>query len=203
CPLVFGTLGEMFCERAGILNLGIEGVMLISALTGFAVAYATGSPYIALLAAMLVGAIFSALMGVLTVALGLNQHVSGLGITMLCAGLAFFTYRLIFGQPASPITIPAFDEVAIPVLSRIPVLGPAIFDQFVIVYVAIIAIPLAAFVLNHTPWGLSLRMVGENPHAADAAGVSVARVRFQALAIGGALMGIGGAFLSLAIVQSF
>lgn len=203
CPLFFATLGEMFCERAGILNLGIEGIMVISALAGFAATYYTGSPYAGLLAAMVIGSIFNALMGLLTVSLGVNQHVSGLGITMLCVGLAFFTYRLVFGQPASPIEIVPFHEVPIPLLSQIPVIGPAVFDQFVIVYAAIVAVPLAAVILNHTPWGLNLRMVGENPYAADSAGVNVARVRYQALIIGGALMGVGGAFLSLAIAQTF
>lgn len=203
CPLVFATLGEMFCERAGVLNLGIEGIMLISAMTGFTAAYFSGSAYVGILAAIATGAVCGALMGLLTVSFGLSQHVSGLGVTLLCTGLAFFFYRLIFGEPSTPPGIEAFQRVAIPFLSDIPVIGPAVFNQFLLVYVAIVAVPLSAFVLNHTPWGLSLRMVGENPFAADSAGVNVAAVRYQALVVGGILMGIGGSFLTLAVFNAF
>lgn len=203
CPLIFSTLGEMFCERAGVLNLGIEGIMLISAMTGFTAAFYSGSPYVGVAAAIATGAFFGALMGLLTVSFGVSQHVSGLGVTLLCTGLAFFFYRLIFGEPSTPPSVDTFERVAIPVLSRIPVIGPAVFNQFLLVYISLIAVPVSAYVLFRTPWGLSLRMVGENPYAADSAGVSVAAVRYQALIIGGSLMGIGGAFLTLAVFNAF
>ncbi len=202
-PLIFATLGELFAERSGVLNLGIEGIMLLSAMTGFSAAYFTGSLWIGIAAAMLTGALAGALMGLLTVTFGLSQHVSGLGLTLLCSGLAFYFYRVIFGQPASPPNIVPFATEPLPVLSEIPFLGPVLFDQYALVYVALLLIPLSAFLLYRTPWGLNLRSVGESPHAADSAGVSVAAVRYQALILSGMLMSVGGAFLSMAQFNAF
>lgn len=202
-PLAFATLGELFAERAGVLNLGIEGIMLFAAMAGFTTAHFTGSLWLGVLAGMLSGVVFGALLGLLAVTLGLSQHVSGLGVTMLASGLAFYGYRLIFGQPATPPAVVGFATVKAPLLSSIPVLGPALFDQFALVYLAYAAVPLAAFALYRTPWGLNLRMVGESPRAADSAGVSVAGKRYQALMLGGALMGLGGVFLSMAAFNAF
>ena len=202
-PLLFATIGELFAERSGVLNLGIEGIMLLSAMTGFSAAYFTGSLWLGIAAAMLTGALCGALMGLLTVTFGLSQHVSGLGLTLLCSGLAFFFYRVIFGQPSSPPNIEAFKTVEIPILSAIPFIGPVVFNQYALVYMALLLIPLAAFVLYKTPWGLHLRTVGESPHAADSAGVNVAAVRYQALILSGTLMAIGGAFLSMAQFNAF
>ncbi len=202
-PLIFATIGELFAERAGVLNLGIEGIMLLSAMAGFSAAYFSGSLWLGVLAAMAVGALAGLLMGALTVSLGLSQHVSGIGLTLLCSGLAFFLYRLIFGQPSMPPNIVAFKTVAIPGLSAIPFIGPVLFNQHALVYAAYILVPLAAFILFRTPWGLNLRTVGENPHAADSAGVSVAATRYQALMLSGALMGVAGAFLSMAQFNAF
>ncbi|MDQ0392340.1 ABC transporter permease [Labrys monachus] len=202
-PLIFATLGELVSERAGVLNLGIEGIMLLSAMTGFAAAYGSGSLWVGVAAAVATGAAMAALHAVFTVALGLSQHVSGIGITLLSSGLAYFLYRLLFGQQATPATITAFRTAPIPGLSSIPVIGPILFDQFALVYLALIAVPLSAFVLYRTPWGLALRMVGENPRAADSAGVDVIARRFQAVILGGALMGLGGAFLTIAQFNAF
>jgi len=202
-PLLFATLGELFAERSGVLNLGIEGIMLLSAMTGFTAAYFTGSLWLGVAAAMLTGAVAGALMGLLTVTFGLSQHVSGLGLTLLCSGLAFFFYRVIFQQPSSPPHITAFETVPIPLLSDIPVIGPLLFDQYALVYIALLLVPATAFVLRHTTWGLHLRTVGESPHAADSAGVSVAAIRYQALMLSGVLMGIAGAFLSMAQFNAF
>ncbi|MGN6468088.1 MAG: ABC transporter permease [Rhizobiaceae bacterium] len=202
-PLAFATLGEMFSERAGVLNLCIEGIMLLSAMVGFTAASLTGSLWLGVLAAMAAGTLMSALHAFLTVALGLSQHVCGIGITLLSSGLAYFFYRLIFGQQSVPPSIKGFGTLSIPILKDIPVLGPALFGQFVLVYLAIVAIPVAAFVLYRTPWGLAVRMVGENPRAADSAGVSVIGTRFQAVMLGGALMGLAGAFLTMAQFNAF
>ncbi len=166
-PLAFATLGEMFSERAGVLNLGIEGIMLLSAMTGFTATSLSGSLWLGVLVAVLTGMLMGALHALFTVALGLSQHVCGIGVTLFSSGLAYFLYRLIFGQQSVPPSIKGFQTLPIPVLSDIPVLGPAVFNQFSLVYMAIIAIPLAAFVLYRTPWGLSVRMVGENPRAAE------------------------------------
>jgi general nucleoside transport system permease protein len=195
-PLILATLGELFAERAGVLNLGIEGIMLLSAMTGFTAAYFSGDLWLGIAAAAATGAAMGLLMGLMTVTLGLSQHVSGLGVTLLCTGLAFYLYRLIFGEPSQPPNIEPFKPLPIPVLAEIPVLGPILFNQFA-------AVAIAAFVLSRTPWGLALRTVGENPRAADAGGVNVAFMRYQALLLSGALMGVAGAYLAMAQFNAF
>jgi simple sugar transport system permease protein len=202
-PLLCATMGEMFAERAGVLNLGIEGIMLLGAMSGFTAAYLSGSLWLGMATAAATGIVFGALMGLLTVSLGLSQHVSGLGVTMLCTGFAFFSYRLIFGQPSQPPNVEAFATVPIPLLADIPVLGPTLFNHFAFVYLVFALVPLAAYALYRTPWGLALRTVGENPHAAAGAGIGVAWMRYQALMISGALFGVGGAYFSLAQFNAF
>ncbi len=202
-PLILATLGELFAERGGVLNLGIEGIMLLGAMAGFSAAYFSGSLWLGIAAAVAVGALAGMLMGVLTVTLGLSQHVSGIGTTLLTTGLAFYGYRLIFGQPSLPPNVEAFQPVAVPLVSRIPLVGPVLFNQVGLVYLALALVPISAFVLYHTPWGLALRAVGENPRAADAAGVSVAGMRYQGLVLSGALQAVAGAFLSMAQFNAF
>ena len=202
-PLLFATLGEMFSERAGVLNLGIEGIMLISAMTGFSGAYFSGDLWIGIAVAMATGAMLGFVHAVLTVALGLSQHVAGIGLTLFASGLAYFLFRLVFGQQSVPPSIKGFTTLPIPFLVDIPVVGPLLFNQFALTYAAFLAVPVAAFLLYRTPWGLALRMTGENPRAADSAGVSVIGKRFQAVVLGGALMGVAGAFLSMAQFNAF
>jgi len=202
-PLLLATLGEMFSERAGVLNLGIEGIMLLGAMVGFSVAFFGGSLWLGIAAAAAAGLVFALLMGLLTVTLGLSQHVSGLGVTLLCTGLAFYGYRLIFGEPSQPPNVDAFETLPLPFLADIPLLGPVLFDQVPLVYLAAGLVPVAAWLLYRTPWGLALRTVGENPHAAASAGVSVAWMRYQALLISGALMGAAGAYFTLAQFNAF
>lgn len=199
-PLMFGTLGELFCERAGILNLGIEGTMFFGAFVGFAAAAKTGSLMIGLLAAILAGILAGLLMSLLTVILGVNQHVSGLGITLLLTALAMFGFNLIFGANRVLPSIESFSQIKL--LGDIPILGE-IFTQYGLTYVAILLIPLCAWVLYHTSFGLNLRSVGQNPEATDAAGINVYGLRTVALMIGGALISVGGAFLSLAQLGTF
>ena len=202
-PLLFATLGEMFSERAGVLNLGIEGIMLISAMTGFSGAYFSGDLWIGIAVAMATGAMLGFVHAVLTVALGLSQHVAGIGLTLFASGLAYFLFRLVFGQQSVPPSIKGFTTLPIPFLVDIPVVGPLLFNQFALTYAAFLAVPVAAFLLYRTPWGLALRMTGENPRAADSAGISVIGKRFQAVVLGGALMGVAGAFLSMAQFNAF
>lgn len=199
-PILFAALGELYCERAGILNLGIEGTMFIGALAGFLVSYVSQSVWLGLLAAIAAGVLFGALMALLTVRLGLNQHVSGLGTTLLASGLALFIYRLTFGAPSVQPKSPAF-----PLIEPPAIFGPLapLFKQYGLTYVALALVPLTWWVLRRTTFGLKLRAVGENPGAADTAGVNVFRVRYAALMIGGALMAVGGAFLSLAQLGTF
>lgn len=196
-PLVFGTAGEIYAERAGVLNLGIEGTMYAGAFFGFAMAYATGSLWLGLLAAVLVGLLAGGLMALLTVTLGANQHVSGLGLTLLLIGVSEFANRLWFGGGQSLRRIEPF-----PLIDPLGLGG--VFSQYALTYVAFLAlVPLAWWVLMRTRFGLAVRAVGENPEAADAAGISVFRTRYAALMIGGALMAIGGAFFTLATLGSF
>ena len=193
-PILLAALGEVFAERSGVLNLGIEGTMLMGALVGFMVAYLSGSVWLGLLAAVLAGVLAGVLMGWLAVTLGLNQHVSGLGVTLLTAGLSLFLFRVLFKGTANPPRITPFPQLALPGLGP---LAP-IFEQYWMTYAAFALVVVAAVVLQRTTFGLWIRAVGENPEAADSAGVSVARVRYATLALSGALMGAGGAFLSLA-----
>jgi general nucleoside transport system permease protein len=199
-PLVYGTVGETYAERSGVLNLGIEGTMYAGAFAGFATAWATGSPLAGLAAAIVVGVLAGALMGLLTVTLGANQHVSGIGLTIGLIGVSEFANRLIFQggdlQRIQPM----------PVVNPLVGLGEigAIFNQYGLTWVAfLVVVPVAWWVLQRSSFGLEIRAVGENPEAADAAGVSVARTRYVALMIGGALMAIGGAFLTIALLGSF
>jgi simple sugar transport system permease protein len=199
-PLIFGTLGELFSERSGVLNLGIEGTMFFGAFTGFAAASLSGSLWVGLLAAIVGGMLSGLLMSLLAVRLGVNQHVSGLGITLLLTALSLFGFRLIFGESSVQPSIDPFPQVQI--FSGLPIVGP-ILNQYLLTYIAIALIPVAWWLLNRTSFGLKIRAVGENPEAADAAGINVYSVRTIALVIAGALMAVGGAFLSIAQLGSF
>ncbi len=199
-PLLLGTLGELFAERAGILNLGIEGTMFFGAFVGLFTAKATGSLWLGVGAAVAAGVLSGMLMGLLAVTLGVNQHVSGLGITLLLTGISLFSVRLIYGEPKIPPSITPFERIT--PFSGVPILGD-ITDQYVLTYIALALVPVVWWVMRRTAYGLQLRAVGENPEAVDAAGVSVAGMRYSALMIGGGLMGAAGAFLSLAQLGSF
>jgi ABC-type uncharacterized transport system permease subunit len=199
-PLVYGAVGETYAERSGVLNLGIEGTMYAGAFFGFAVAYSTGSLLLGLAAAVVVGVLAGALMSFLTVSLGANQHVSGIGLTILLIGLSEFANRLIFGGTELQ-RIDPFPQLEAPA-----VLGPLapLFSQYALTWIAfLVVVPAAWWLLNRSSFGLEIRAVGENPEAADAAGVRVARTRYLALMLGGALMAIGGSFFTLALLGSF
>ena len=202
-PIIFATLGEILAERSGVLNLGIEGIMLMGAMTGFLVSFVSGSLWVGVFAAALVGMILGLLMAYLSVHLGLSQHVSGLGITLFATGLAMFIYRLRFGSPTVPPTVEPFKQIAIPLLSKIPIVGPGLFTQYSLTYMAWLLVPILSILLYRTKVGLKIRTVGENPLAADTIGVNVNLTRTLCLVIGGALMGIGGAFLTLAHQNMF
>ncbi|HSF26727.1 MAG TPA: ABC transporter permease [Actinomycetes bacterium] len=193
-PLLYAGVGEVITERAGILNLGIEGTMYGGAFAGFLVAAQTGSPWLGLLVASLVGVLAGALMGLLVVTLGVNQHVSGIGITLLLIGASEFTNRLLFGGGA----LTQIDKFPL-LLPDVPVLG-----QYLLTYLGFLVVaPLAWWLLRRSGFGLRVRAVGENPEAADAAGISVSRTRYAALMLGSALMALGGSFLTLAVLGTF
>lgn len=206
-PLVYGTVGETYTERAGVLNLGIEGTMYAGAFFGFAAAWYSGDPWIGLLGAIVVGLLAGALMALLTVTLGANQHVSGLGLTIVLIGVSEFANRLLFsGSTLARIDpMPLWDPLA--GLAAAGSLGEqlaTIANQYGLTYIGfLLVVPAAWWVLMKTPLGLSIRAVGENPEAADVAGIDVFRIRYIALMIGGAFMAVGGAFITLAMLGTF
>lgn len=202
-PLIFGTLGELICERAGVLNLGIEGIMTFGAMIAWMWVYQGGDLYSAILVAAIAGAIFGVLHSGLTVYLGVSQHVSGIGITLLASSLSYFIFRVMLPGVTTPPKIESFEPLAIPFLSELPFLGPVLFQQTVITYIAFLLIPLFSYLLYRTPFGLAVRMVGENPMAVEAQGINVLALRTVAVAFGSALMAIGGAFLTISVFDAF
>jgi general nucleoside transport system permease protein len=202
-PLIFGTLGELICERAGVLNLGIEGIMTAGAFSGWLVVYAGADLWVGVAVAAAVGATLGLLHGFLVVPLGLSQHVTGIGITLLASALSYYVYRLVFPEVTSPPKIEPFQPLSVPGLSDIPFLGPVLFQQTALTYAAFICAGGMAWLLYRTPAGLAIRTVGENPAAAEAQGISVTATRMLAVMLGSALMGVGGSFITLSAFNSF
>ena len=194
--LLFATLGEIFAERAGVLNLGVEGMMLVGAMTAFSVTIATGNPWIGVLAAMFFAGLLSQVHAFIVVTLQADQVVSGLALTFLGTGIS-----LVFGEGLSRAgTVSLMPNFSIPLLSQIPVLGPIFFrNQSVLVYVGYLLTPVAWYYINRTRGGLHLRAVGEYPAAADALGINVFRMRYIYVFVGGVLAGLAGATISLAV----
>ena len=194
--LLFATIGEIFAERAGVLNLGLEGMMLIGAMSAFAITVQTGNGGLGILAAMLAAGILSLLHGLVTIHFQADQVVSGLALTFLGVGLS-----LVLGEGLSSAgAIALLPTYTVPVLSSIPLLGPILFTkQSVMVYIGYTLIPLSWFYINHTRFGLHLRAVGENPTAADAMGLNIYRLRYTYVFVGGILAGLAGGTISLAI----
>ncbi|VTU27693.1 ABC transporter permease [Variovorax sp. RA8] len=195
-PLIFGTLGVLLCERAGVLNLGIEGIMVAGAFAGWLAVYAGAPLWLGVAVAALTGAVFGLLHALLTVGLALSQHVSGLGITLLATALSYYGYRVSFPKVSTPPTVSPFAPMA-----WLPI--PVLDAQTPLTLLALLLVPLLAYVLHRTPLGLALRMVGENPQAAEGQGVSVAAVRTGAIVAGSALMGVAGSFLTLSAFNAF
>lgn len=191
-PILYATLGGIVTEKSGVMNLGIEGVMLVGALTGFAVTYHSHSPWLGLAAAFVVGAALCAIHALLCITLGVNQVVSGLALTMFGTGVSSLVGRGLVGE-----TIEGLRAFPVPGLSRIPLLGPVLFRQDAMVYLSFALVFLIWFFLLHTRPGLKLRAVGESPLAAAAAGISVPVVRWSATLFGGGLAALGGAYLSV------
>lgn len=202
-PLIFGVLGALICERSGVLNLGIEGIMTMGAMVGWLAVFLGAGLWTGLVIAALAGAVLGLLHALLTVVLGLSQHVSGLGITLFGSSLSYYLYRLIVQVGNLPPTIEPFQPLHIPVLSDLPFLGEAVFTQAAPTYLAIALVGVAAWVLARTPLGLALRMTGENPAAVAAQGLDPLRLRVGAVVVGSALMALGGAFLTTVAFNSF
>jgi simple sugar transport system permease protein len=202
-PIMVPALGQLYTQRAGILNLGVEGNMLMGAVAGFATAYLSGSLWLGLLAGMVVGVLWSAIMAWLSITMKANQVIAGLGMNILAGGLAAYCYRVIFGVQSLPPSITCFQSVHIPVLSDIPVLGPIFFQHNLLVYLSFLLVPVTWFILEKTVFGLKVKAVGEHPRAADSKGISVAGVRYASVLIGGLYAGAAGAFMTIAYLNTF
>ncbi|MEW6241259.1 MAG: ABC transporter permease [Chloroflexota bacterium] len=198
--LLFATLGEIFAERSGVMNLGVEGMMLIGAMSGFSVAISTGNPWLGVLVAMLVAGILSQVHAYIAIALQADQVVSGLALTFLGTGIS-----LVLGEGLSKAgAVSLLPNFSIPLLSQIPFIGPVFFtDQSVMVYIGYIFAPLAWYFINRTRPGLHLRAVGEYPSAADALGINVYLTRYIYVFVGGLLAGLAGATISLAVAPGW
>ena len=202
-PLIFATMGELICERAGVLNLGIEGIMVIGAFSGWMAVYLGMGLWGGVAVAMLAGMLFGLLHATLTVPFGLSQHVVGLGVTLLATSTSYFAYRLILPEVTSPPKIEPFQALEVPYLVDIPLFGPALFAQTALTYAAFAVVAITAIVLYRTPLGLAIRAAGESPSAVAAQGLSVTGLRMGAVIVGSGLMAVGGAFLTLSAFSSF
>lgn len=198
-PILFAALGEVMAERSGILNLGVEGMMLVGAVMGFIFTNNTGNHWYGIMAAMIGGGCMALIHAFITVTLRGNQVVSGLALTIFGTGLSGFLGKSYQGMP----TVDPFAHFSIPLLDKVPVIGPIFFQQDVLVYISFLTAIFLWYILYRTSWGLAIRSVGENPAAADAVGISVSRVRYLCTITGGILAGLGGAYLSLAYAPSW
>ncbi len=198
-PLLLGTLGEIVAERSGVLNLGVEGMMAIGAVSAYLTALATGSPWLGLAVAMGAGVAISAIHALVSITLKSNQVVSGLALTMLGLGVASLFGKPFIGRPL-PVKL---ETLAIPLLADIPYLGPVLFARDALFYISVLLGLAFWFLLTRTRWGIEVRSVGENPAASDAAGVSVTGLRYLCTLIGGALAGLAGAYLSVVYSNSW
>jgi len=198
-PILFAALGEILTERAGVLNLGVEGMMLVGAVAGFSTAVLTGSPWLGLISAMLAGGTMALIHGFLAISLRSSQVVSGLALTIFGTGLSGFLGKRYIGVSLKA----PFVKIGIPLLKDLPFLGPVFFRHDAMVYISFLLVPVIWYYINRTRPGLNLKAVGENPSAADAAGINVFRTQYLHVFLGGALAGLGGAYLSLAYAPSW
>ncbi len=199
-PYLFASIGEMFGQRSGVLNLGVEGQMLLGSFVAFFVTLKTGNLWLGVLAAMGVGALMGLAMAFVTVNLHATQGISGIGFYLFGMGMSNLLFQKLVGTVEG---VKGFQKISVPLLGKIPVIGEIFFNQNALVYLAFLLVPVAWFVLNKTTLGLKIRAVGENPEAADSLGVSVAGIRYLTVIMGGAFSGIAGASLSIALLNVF
>jgi ABC-type uncharacterized transport system permease subunit len=202
-PLIFAALGGMFSERSGVVNIGLEGLMLISAFAGVVGAFLSGSALVGLGFGLAAGLLFALIHALMCITFEADQIISGTAINLLALGGTGFLMVLIFGSGGTSPRVSGFKEVAIPLLSDIPLIGPALFNQSLLIYLMYALIPISWFVVFRTPFGLRLRATGEVPEAVDTAGVSVTRMRYYGVALSGLLAACGGVYLSMGILSAF
>jgi len=199
-PILLAALGELVTERSGIMNLSIEGTMVLGAFIGFVVTYHAGSLWLGLIAAIIAGGMLAALFGVLVVNLKIDQTISGLTINMFASGFAFYLYRIVFSEigAGNLPNISIFTPISIPLFSDIPISGKAFFNHSALAYIAFLMVPVLTFFIYKTRLGLELRALGENPRALDMKGINVIKYQFLAIIFGGMMSGAAGSFLTLA-----
>ena len=202
-PLIFGVLGALICERAGVLNLGIEGIFVVGAMCGWMAVWLGAGLWGGVLVAAIAGAFFGLLHAILTVPLGLSQHVSGLGITLFATSVSYFSYRTALPNVSSPPRIEPFQPLDLPVLSDLPFLGPVLFQQTALTWLALLMVALVWYIMNRTALGVAIQAVGDNPDSVDAQGLPVYGLRMGAIVAGSALMALGGAFLTMSAFDAF
>ena len=202
-PILLAALGLLIMNRAGLVNIGCEGIMLIATFVAVAGTYYTHNVWLGMICAMLAASVVGALFAFLTVTLRANQIVVGVAINTLGGGVTTVLYRMLFGMDFVSVGEYAFTRISLPVLKDIPLIGAAIFDQMPVVYIAFILVPVVSYFLFRTPTGLNLRSVGENPRAADTLGIDVYKMRYAAVIVGCMFIGMGGAFLSTGLITSF
>ena len=202
-PILFAALGGILSERSGVINIGLEGMMLVGAFAAVAGARALGSPWLGLLVALAAGGALALVHAFVCVTLGANQIVSGVAINLIALGVTGFLFRVLFGVTSEPVRVQPFTPLPIPGLSQVPFLGRALFEQIPLVYIALLLVPALTWLLFHTTWGLQIRAVGEHPRAADTVGINVYRVRYLCIVAGGMLAGAGGTVLSLGQLNFF
>jgi len=202
-PLIFGVLGALLCERSGVLNLGIEGIFVVGAMTGWMAVWLGAGLWGGIIVAALSGAVFGLFHGILTVIFGLSQHVSGLGITLFGTSLASFTYRTALPQVSSPPRIEPFRALDIPILSDLPFIGPVLFQQTAMTWLALLLVAIVWWVMEKSALGVAIKAVGDNPDAVNAQGLSVIKLRMGSVIAGSALMALGGAFLTMSAFDAF
>lgn len=199
-PYLFAALGEMFSQRSGVLNLGVEGIMLMGAFTAFYTTYTFGSLWLGLMVGMAVGGTMGLTMAFISVTMKAQQGISGIGLHLFGWGLSSLLFRMTLGAISS---VEGFAPIRIPLLHQIPVLGPVLFEHNILVYIALILVPISWIVLFKTTLGLKIRAVGENPQAADTLGISVAGVRYLCVTLGGVMAGLAGAYLSIGLTNMY
>jgi simple sugar transport system permease protein len=199
-PYLFASIGEAYSQRSGVLNLGVEGQMLLGAFFAFYIAKLTGNLWLGVLAGMGVGALMGLAMAFVTINLHAQQGISGIGFYLFGLGMSNLLFQTLVGTVE---TVSGFPRIAIPLLSEIPYIGNIFFNQNILVYFAFLLVPISAYILNKTTLGLKIRAVGQNPEAADSLGVSVARVRYFTVIFGGTMSGLAGASLSIALLNVF
>src|SRR5574340_1524128 len=199
-PYIFDAIGETFAQRSGVLNLCVDGIMLMGAYSGFFFFIKSGSIWLGLLAAAIAGILMGLLMSVISITLQAEQGISGIGLYLFGLGLSSLLFKTTLG---GVVAIEGFKPIRIPLLADIPYVGEVLFNHNILVYAAFLLVPLSTWFLNKTTFGLKIRAVGQNPQAADTLGVNVTRVRYFCVSLGGMLAGIAGASLSIALINLF